>query len=402
MLNIQEPPAARSFALWQLGFRPFFLAAAAWALLAVLLWTGSYSFGLALTPANLSPLLWHGHAMVYGYTLAVITGFLLTAVKNWTGVQTARGPALATLLLLWLAARLLPFVPGLPLAVAAVADGLFGLLLLIAVAAPIIRVRQWKQLGILLVLGLLVSGNTVFWCGALGLVDDGMRTGLYAGAYLVTLLITIMGRRVIPFFIEKGVGSGQAPVNYAWVDWLSVPALLLTFLTQSLMPGSLLGAGVAGVTALLMLARLWGWLIPGLWSRPLVWVLWLGYAWLPIGLLLLAAATPLAAIGIAGAGQLALHAWVYGLMGLVTLGMMARVTIGHTGRVVLDPPKGLGIMFALLAVGALARVIAPLLDSGDYRVWIVLSQVLWLTAFGLFLLHFAAMLVQPRVDGRYG
>ena len=229
-----------------------------------------------------------------------------------------------------------------------------------------------------------------------------MRIGLYAGVYLVTLLIAVMGRRVIPFFIEKGVGSGVAPINKTWVDWLSVPALLLTFVAQAGWPGSVLAAAAAGGAALLMLVRLWGWLIPGIWSRPLVWVLWLGYAWLPIGLLLLAASTPLAAIGIAGAGQLALHAWAYGLIGLVTLGMMARVTIGHTGRVVLDPPKGLGLMFALLTVGALARVIAPLLDSGDYRVWIVLPQVLWLATFGLFLLYFTAMLLRPRVDGRYG
>lgn len=207
MLTLEEPQDTKSFALFNLGFRPFFLLAGIYASVSMLIWMAIYLLGLDLLPATLSPMIWHGHEMVFGYAIAVISGFLLAAVGNWTNIKTVHGNSLMILSLLWLTARILPF-SGLDsaLVLTAISDISFMFCLLVAIFYPIIKSHQWQQLPIVVMVALMTASNLLFYLGLLKILPViTVQWGLYSGLYLVVSLITLMGRRVIPFFIEKGV-----------------------------------------------------------------------------------------------------------------------------------------------------------------------------------------------------
>lgn len=383
-------------ALFNLGFRPFFLLATLHALVSVLVWTGVYTFGWQWPYAGIAAWTWHAHEMVFGYALAVVTGFLLTAVRNWTGVQTLHGLPLLLLGLAWLTARVLP-VTGLPLAWAALADGVFNLALVAAVTWPVAKVRQWRQAGILSKLVLLAGANLLFYAGLLGWYPDGVRAGLYSGVYLVMALIFVMARRVLPFFIERGLERTVSITNRAWLDRTSLVLFLVFWLADVLRPDTPFVAVLAAVLCVLHGLRLAGWYAAGVFGRPLLAVLFLGYAWLVVGLAL-KAAVPLAGIP----PTLALHAFTYGGIGLFTLGMMARVTLGHTGRSIQQPPAVVAWSMYLLTGGAAVRVLLPLFDAAHYAGWIAAAQLLWLAAFTLLLAVYLPMWLAPRVDGQPG
>ena len=406
MLTIEEPRQAKGFALWNLGFRPFFFGAGVWAVVAVALWTASFSFGMPPALAGLPALLWHGHEMVFGFALAVAAGFLLTAVKNWTGVQTVHGPALTGLVLLWMAARVMPLLPfpgAASLLLFAVADLGFGLLLMIAIAQPIVQVRQWKQLGLLSVIALLPVSNAVFFLGATGILPGGGLNGVLAGAYLMIVLVVLMAGRVLPIFVRNGVGAvagveaAVGVVSYRWVEIAAMPSLLLVLLGALFFAAAAWLPWVAAFATIVHAVRLYGWSVRGMWRLPLVWILPAAYAWLVIGLLLMALGD-----WVAGAGTVVLHALVYGGLGSMTIGMMSRVTIGHTGRMVNTEHSGLLPIYALLQLGAFIRVVLPPLDAAHYMTWVLGAQLLWILAFGLFVGRFAPLWWRPRTDGRYG
>lgn len=395
MIPIGEQKQSGEFALFNLGFRPFFLLAGAFAVVAVALWMYAYLQGWQRPPYGLTAMAWHGHEMIFGYALAVIAGFLLTAVRNWTQVPTLHGLALLLLCLLWLVGRIMPLFPHVfPLELAALADGLFLVLLMAAVAVPIVKARKWQNLIVVAVLAALLAAQALFFLGALGEWDEGVRYGLYSGLYLIVLLIFIIGRRVMPFFIERGVGYPVTVVNRAWLD-ITTPGLFVLFwLSDLVWPDSPAVALLAGLLCLLHGLRLSGWYTPGIWRRPLLWVLFLAYAWLVVGFALKAAVYL-----VDSPPSLALHAFAYGGIGLMTLGMMARVAWGHTGRDIARPPALMSWAFALLFVGALIRVLLPLLLPALYGSWMVLSQVLWIAAFMLFCYVYAPILVKPRFGG---
>ena len=398
MPQIDTRPVPGRTAFLNLGFRPFFTVAAAFAVLSMLAWTGVIVFGWQTEFTALPLTTWHAHEMIYGYALAVIAGFLLTAVKNWTGIQTLHGTPLLLLLLLWLAGRLLLFAgAAVPMHIIALVDSLFLVWLIGALLVPVIKVRQWKQLGIISKLVLLLLSNGVFYAGALGVIEDGMRIGLYSGIYLVIALIFVMGRRVMPMFIANGVGYPVQLKNRPWLDIASLVLFLVFWIADIVRPDTLPVALLAMALLVLHAVRLAGWYTPGIWKKPLLWVLYVGYGWLVAGFALKAAVVFL---GISP--FLPLHAFTYGGIGMITLGMMARVTLGHTGRNVFDPPPVLFWMFAVLLFGAVIRVLLPLVDPLHYPTWIVLSQGLWIIAFSLFLAIFLSLLVRPRVDGQPG
>jgi len=396
MLDLEQPVQRSGAAILNLGFRPFFAGAAMFSLVSVLAWMGLYVFNWQWQPA-LPGLTWHAHEMVYGYAMAVIAGFLLTAVRNWTGVQTLHGLPLLLLFLLWLAARLLLAGGTELLAWAALADGLFNLLLLIALAWPIVKVRQFKQIGMLSKVMLLMLANLLFYAGALNIYPRGVQAGLYSGVYLVMALIFVMSRRVLPFFIERGLGESVTLINRGWLDGASLLLFIGFWLADIIEPDSLLVAWLAGLLCVLHAIRLAGWHAAGIWARPLLWVLYLAYAAVIVGF-----ALKMAVYVFAIPPSLPLHAFTYGGIGLFTLGMMARVTLGHTGRNILEPPAGVSWMFALLVIGSVIRVALPLLDAARYSLWMGLSQLLWVLAFFLFMVIFLRMLYQPRADGQPG
>jgi uncharacterized protein involved in response to NO len=382
--------------LFDLGFRVFFLLAALYSVLAVSLWGLVYFGWMPLPATGLNLFQWHAHQMIYGYALAVIAGFLLTATANWTGLQTLHGWPLAALAACWLLARGL-FLFGQPVA-AGILDFLFIGLLLWAVAAPIVRVRQRRQAGILGKLVLFLPGVLVFVLGVLGVLQYGVQLGIYGGLYLVIGLILMMGRRVVPMFIASGVEETVSPGNPRWLDLASLLLFLLFFIAV-LVPG---GAWLANWTALALFVvnawRLLAWHTPGIWAKPLVWVIYLGLWFVTLGFLL---------HFLAGTGRLsayvAVHAFAYGGIGLMTLGMMARVSLGHTGRSFHEPPLAIQLAFAMLLVGAVVRVFpAALLPPAAYAWCIGVSLVLWVVAFVTFLGVYTPMLLSPRVDATAG
>jgi uncharacterized protein involved in response to NO len=374
-----------------LGFRPFFTAAAVFAVLSMLGWMQFYVFESGWPYGGLSAVVWHAHEMIYGYAMAVIAGFLLTAVRNWTGIPTLQGLPLLLLLLLWAGGRILILGgESAALAGAAVADTLFATLLLIAIARPVITTRQWRQTGILSKVALLPCANLLFYTGVLGYFPQGVRAGLYTGLYLIVALILVMARRVLPFFIEKGVGYSVRLTNRRWVDSAGLLVFFLFWIADILRPDSPAAAALAALLCLLHALRMAGWYTPGIRRRPLLWSLYGGYGFLVIGFAL-KAAVPIVGIS----PQLALHAFAYGGIGLFTLGMMTRVSIAHTGRDILAPRPLLFWMFAGLLLGAIIRVLLPLAEPAQYVVWIGLSQTLWIAAFTAFLFTCLPMLIKP-------
>lgn len=384
-------------ALFNLGFRPFFLGAAIFAIISMALWTSVYVFHLPVPLAGISAFQWHAHEMIYGFAMAVIAGFLLTAVKNWTGVQTLHGYGLLGLFALWALPRVL-FLFGTPwMFVAGLFDILFVLCLIGSILYPTIKVKQWKQLGIIVNLALLAVANGCFYLGAAGLIDQGAFIGIQGGLFLIVGLILFMGRRVIPFFIEAGVGYPVKLFNANWLD-IAIIVLYIAFLVAEVLIRN--SWGVALISLGLFVAnsaRLMGWHTGGIWKKPLLWSLFVSFAWINFGFFLLALNAFLNLSNI-----VVLHAFSVGGIGVVTLSMMARVTLGHTGRNVQDPPKAVAIALMVLVAGAVVRVIAPLVAGSHYVIWVAASQVLWIAAFSIFIATYFPMLVKPRIDGQFG
>ncbi|TNE75655.1 MAG: NnrS family protein [Gammaproteobacteria bacterium] len=398
MIQIEEPQPESAAAWLNLGFRPFFMGAALFAVLSMSLWAAIFPLQL-LPPLNeLAPVTWHAHEMIYGYAVAVIAGFLLTAVTNWTGLQTPKGGLLFGLFFLWLAARLLPLAgQGVPLLWTAAADLLFMALLVPAVAGPIILAKSKRNLPVIAVLALLLTGNLLFYLGVYGVLADGVRLGLYLGFYIIIALVLMMGRRVIPFFTERGVGYKVTLKNHNWLDF-SAPPLFVAFIAAELVqPSGVFVAVLAAVLLVLHGIRLVGWYTAGLWRKPLLWVLHIAY-----GLVVVGFALKVAGYLFGISPFLAVHAFALGGIGLMTLGMMARVSLGHTGRNVFAPPAAVTWMFLLLSGAALLRVFVPILAPAYYSLWVGLSQLCWVLAFALFALFYIPMLVSPRVDGKPG
>lgn len=398
MPDIQQPAPRAIPAFLNLGFRPFFTGAIILSILATLVWSGLSVFGWQWHQMAVPAVTWHAHEMIFGYGMAVIAGFLLTAVKNWTGVQTLYGVPLLLLFLLWLSARITIIAgTGVALEIAAVADCLFIALLVVAISVPVVKAKQWRQIGILSKVVLLLLSNLLFYAGVLGIFPDGTRAGLYSGLYMIMALIFAMARRVLPFFIEKGVDRPVTLKNRMWLDMASLVLLIVFWIADVLEPDSLPVALLAAALCLLHATRLAGWYTVALWRKPLLWVLYLGYGALVIGFALKAAVPVLGVSPL-----LPLHAFSYGGIGLFTIGMMARVTLGHTGRNVFEPPAVLFWIFAILGAGAVIRVLFPLLGPQYYTFWIGLSLVFWIIPFSMMLILLLPMLVKPRSDGQFG
>jgi uncharacterized protein involved in response to NO len=341
-------------------------------------------------------LAWHRHEMLFGFGLAVVAGFLLTAVQNWTGQPSLSGKPVAALAGVWLAARL-AWLADAPLPLLIPLELAFPLLAAAAMGRLLWQARQTRNYPIVGVLALLAAADAVTLAG-LARADDGwQRQGVWAGIWLVAAMMTIIGGRVIPFFTRRGLRRpGDAPPAVRQDQALLAGSVLTAVLTAAgvtLSPQpwlavlfAALGAGHA--------ARLARWFDRDVRTVPLLWSLHLAYAWLPV-----------ACFGMAGwhlslfaSPSPSLHALTVGAMSGLILAMMARVTLGHTGRD-LAPPPGMALGFGLLQAGAVARVfLTPVLPVAG--VW--LAGVCWTLAFGIFVWRYAPMLVKARVDGHPG
>jgi uncharacterized protein involved in response to NO len=398
MISIDEPRPAKRMALFNLGFRVFFAAAGATALISIVIWSGILFFGWPSLQLSIAPSQWHAHEMIYGYGLAVVAGFLLTAVRNWTGLPTPQDLPLAMISLFWLLARILPFIPGqLNLWAAACFDLLFLVGVLLGIVVPIVKAKQKRQLGIVLCLLFLFSSHSLFYLGALGLVDNGIQQGLYSGFYLIIGLILILGGRVIPFFTERGIGYPVTLKKWPVIEVLSLGFFVVFWIIESLLSLPLISASLALLLCALHSVRLYGWWTHGILHKPLLWVLWLAYLSIIAGFALKAASYWLGV-----SPFLYIHAFGYGGIGLITVGMMCRVSLGHTGRSVQQPPQAVNWIFTLLALGLACRVAGPLLLPALYNSWLMASAGFWIIGFGIFCWVYIPFLAQPRADGKDG
>ena len=386
------PTAASHAPLWDMGFRPFFLGAIVYGAIAMGIWLAAFAFSAALPGVQYYGSLWHAHEMIFGYSAAVIAGFLLTAAPNWTGLPSlARGP-LALLFALWLGVRLAFCFEHVSLLAPAL-DGLFNLMLIYAVAKPIIKVRQWRQLGILTKLVLLGVGNALFFLGAWNMLDNGMRLSVVAGVYLIVGLVLTMARRLIPLFTERGAGEVVSLRNSSWVDGACLLAYLVFFVLLVFTQYQRAAGMVAMLLCVLHAWRLQGWYTPAILTRPLLWSLHLSYACITLAFALQA----WAAFGHA-ASTLALHLFALGGIGLITLSMMVRVTLGHTGRDVHAPPTAVKVILVLAMASLVARVVLPLILPAHYFALVIAAQVLWIACFAMLAWLLLPMLVAPRAD----
>ncbi len=384
--------------IWQTGFRPFFLGAGFYAAFSMVLWWLFYAGHQGFMLESLAPMQWHAHEMIYGYAMAVVAGFLLTAARNWTGQQTASGHALNALFALWLAARLLPLGGDTLLPWALACDSLFNLGLFLAVARPIVRVGQWRQAGILAKLLLLGLGNALYYTGALGWVTPAaVHWSLYGGFWLIIGLILTMSRRVVPFFIQRGLGLADPLPNARWLDLTSLLSLLGIFVEQTFFPTAGLLPWLALLATVVLGLRLKGWHHPGIWKNPMLWSLWLAQLWLIAGLAVLAARL-WAPVNI----WTGMHLLAVGGIGLITLTMMSRVSLGHTGRNVNEAPAGVGRIFVWISLAAAFRTLPLLAGWGPASFWVQLSMALWVLAAVEFLRIYRPILTSERVDGQPG
>ena len=404
-LNLEtEKKIPPNFSLFNLGFRPFFLGAGGFAVLIMATWFLILQGLLNLEIENISSIEWHSHEMIFGFTMAIVAGFLLTAVKNWTNIDTPSGRPLAFLFSLWLGARLGWFLSILfpdssiqILLVTAVLDLSFNVLFAAAFARPIIIAKQWNQSGLLAKIILMGVLNTLFYMGFFGLIEHGMAWGIYGGFFILIAFVLTMGRRVIPFFIEKGVSEEVSLANPKWIDISNLVLFLLLALNELFIGNITITASLALGLFFVGNRRLINWYTPGIWQNPMLWSLYLGMVFIQIGFLFYVAMLLEPSFQ-----SLAVHTLAIGGIGLITLGMMTRVSLGHTGRNVNQPPKNHRLVILLIISALIVRVILPLVAGEQYATWLALSQGLWVIAFSLFVWSFAPILIKKRVDGHFG
>ena len=383
----------------RLGFRPFFLSAGVFAVVAMTLWVFLWRDGRLgpWSPTAIDPIAWHAHEMVFGYSLAVVAGFLLTAVRNWTGRPTPSGGALGALVGCWALARVsLLAGPG-ALPVAALADLAFNLGLLIGVARPIVAVRQKRQAGIVSKIALLGIANGLFYLGAAGWLAIPPLLVAQAAVFLLVALVLTLAGRVLPGFIERGVRVPVRIHDPVWPARASLVLFLAFFVVEVFFDLPRVSGVLAAVLAVITGWRIVAWHTRALWREPLLWGLYCAVLAIWAGFVLYALAGWMAL-----PRTLALHAFAAGGIGLATLSMMARVSLGHTGRDIRRPPRLVGIALGVLTAGVLARVALPLAWPDGYAHAVLCSQALWAIAFALFVVAYAPILLAPRVAGAEG
>jgi len=377
---------------FQLGFRPFYAVAAIFAVVAMLAWLSALA-GFSGTGFYLHSVVWHSHEMLYGFSAAVIAGFLFTAVHNWTGLPTPSGAALAGLTVLWVAARVLIITGPAPLA--AIVDVAFLPAIALAIAVPIFRSKNVRNYKVVAVLMALAAAHGVFHLASQGVVPSGLsRTSLFVSIDIVVILLAIVAGRVIPVFTKNAVPEANSR-HEAWVETITfvgmVLVVLVTFVSGLWTLSPVLVALLFVVVAAAHATRL------GLWDpvstihNPLLWMMPAAYSWIPFAFLLRA----LAAMNIVPASAW-IHAVTIGAISSFMLAMMMRSTLGHTGRQLVASRSDM-TAFVLLQFAAIVRVIASIAAGESYRFWIVVSSLLWVLAFLVFALRYLPMLRRPRV-----
>ncbi len=382
--------ASNRFALFDLGFRPFYLLAALLASLSVPLWVAQWH-GMVPQVGNLAGIAWHAHEMVFGFAAAVITGFLFTAARNWTGLPTPTGRSLAALAALWVAGRVAMLTgPGL---LAAIVDGAFLPLVALSLWFPLKRSgnRNLFFVGLLL---LFAVANLLFHLSRLGVLSLVPTGPAQAALFLVVIIVSVMSGRVTPSFTQNAIRSARIR-RVKGLDAGAIGALAATLVAQLSGAPAWLLAPLALVAAALHAARLALWDPLSTRRSPILWILHLSYAWIPVGMLLLA----LSAMELGVPGALFIHALGAGAVSGTIIGMITRTARGHSGRPLLVG-RAETTAYVLVHVGAAIRVFGPLAAPAHYGVLLVAAGAAWSTAFLIYLIVYWPMLARSRRDGK--
>lgn len=395
LLRIESPASPanvdRSLPLLRLGFRPFYLLAAVFAALSVGIWALQYAGRIA--PAYVGGPTGHAHEMLFGFTMAVIAGFLLTAVRNWTGRPTPTGAWLAALAALWLAGRVLMLTPY--AWAAAAANVAFPVALAIGIGTPLFASRNRRNYFFVAVLLAMAAAVAVVHLAQLGAIALPAWVGLQSALDVVLFVMAVMGGRVIPMFTNNGVPGADARRHPA-IEKLALGSIL------ALLAADVLQAPAPAMIAILVLAaaahagRLVLWQPWRTLRAPMVWILHAAYAWIVLHLAL----RVLGLLELAPA-QLATHALTIGAIGGLTLGMMTRTARGHTGRP-LKANRWEVACYALVMAAAVVRVLGPMTVPDAYGWTVETSALLWAAAYAIYAVRYWPVLTRPRADGRPG
>jgi len=395
MLHLERPSqptdASTAFALWNLGFRPFYFLASVFAALSVLLW--SFEYAGYLPDAYLRAPLWHAHEMLFGFTVAVMTGFLFTAVRNWTGQPTPTGPLLAAYAMLWMAARVLVLTPY--ALAAALVNASFPLAVALGICVPLLRSRNRRNYFFVALLVGLATATLAVHLSVLGILVWPEFVSVHAGLDIVLFIMAVMGGRVIPMFTNNGIPGSNAK-RHVLVERLALGGIVALFAADLLQISPTAIAALALAVAVAHALRLYLWQPWRTLSTPLVWILHAAYGWIIIYLLMHASAS----LGYV-AKPLAAHALTIGAIGGLTIGMMTRTARGHTGRPLTTDRFEL-TAFVLVQVASTIRVFGGMLFPGIYLKTVVASAICWSCAFALYAIRYWPVLARPRIDGKAG
>ncbi|MEG3768712.1 NnrS family protein [Alteromonas sp. 14N.309.X.WAT.G.H12] len=382
------------------AFRPMFLFGASFSVIAMALWGLALNGHIQLHPFA-DMLFWHSHEMLFGFVSAIIIGFLLTAVQNWTGIRAPHNKTLLFITLLWLSGRLLLlFGQDLSLYVVAGVDLSFLPICAILLAKPLIQVNQQRNLFFVPVLLLLTFCNAMMYFGQANQRHDIQLLGAQNAVWLITLLIVIIGGRVIPMFTANGTQTAKV----AAIKWLDMSALgtlwaifaLHFFNLNSTIPPAMM-SGLFAISALLTAIRCGRWKIWVTVKVPIVWSLHLAYWFIPCGLALYSARYA----GFNISNSIVLHVFTTGGMGLMILSMIARVSLGHSGRIIKPKPL-ISCGFVMIFIAAILRTLFIALWPSNIMHWLTLGAIGWVAAYLIYVLVYFPILTTPRPDGRPG
>ncbi|HJP04752.1 MAG: short-chain dehydrogenase [Chromatiales bacterium] len=382
------------------GFRPFFLLAGLWAIVPMLtVWFSVYS---GQWPAEAIPLFtWHGHEMIFGFAAAAIAGFLLTAVPSWTGIKAISGFPLMILAALWALGRVevSPFWNPASLLFQPLSLAFFPMLA-VMVGTPLVRNKNFRNLPILLILGILFIADFLFQGPRFGWIESPSVDPLRLAVNVVLLLVSVIGGRIVPAFTNNALVAMQRaePVRSTqWLDRAAVVGLIAILIGDLVARDTMITGLLAGFAALVLGIRMTGWRGRHTLDTPLLWVLHLGYSWLVIGLALKAAWLT---GGYAWSANW-MHALTIGAFGTMVLGVTTRAGLGHTGRPLIVS-KAIVIAYLFVSVAAALRVWGTWLVPDNYWNVILIADLVWSAAFVLFLLVYVPIFVSPRADGKPG
>jgi uncharacterized protein involved in response to NO len=384
------------------AFRPFFLFAFVYAFVAMsawLTWIGLHAIGAQVLEMSISlpPFQWHAHEMLFGYSIAVITGFFLTAVPNWTDTRPVQGPTLVALASAWVVGRLaIWFSAYLPDLLVAGLD-LLLIPMLLGLVLKALKSRWSKRNFIFVpILLTLFAGNLLVHLEQLGITEDTMSMGHTLALNVVLILIAIIGGRVIPAFTTNALrrlGEEELPQPYALFDVLSVVSIILIAIGDLLGLDDTLRGSLAVFAVVVNTLRMTKWQTAKTFNQPIVWIIHLGYAWLIIGMALKATAL----FGASLSEITAMHALTVGTVGSMTVGIMTRAALGHTGRLIHASPM-IVAAYVMISLAALVRIIGPSMLPELYNEAMLLSGLLWVVLFAGLSWVFWPVLTRPRIN----